>query len=250
MSYEQDRRFATMANGNANRKDDERAEVEEVTTPSPANDQERRLRTPLEIAVNAALEAKGAALQAAGMAGEALGASKSAERAAKAALDATEHLHGKMDTMITDHRDLRAMVEEQGTDVKGIARAIGVKRTYSGQILIPPMSERTIEPLSIRTTSSDTGSHTIVPDQELDRLKKEWNTLQTELANERERKRGAEELLAQQEAEREAAEKAAKTRRDKIKFAVYIGGTLGAGAAVTLGWLLGHWHAIATVIQK
>ena len=237
-----------MANRNANRKDDDRVESEEVTTPNPANDQ--RIRTPLEIAANSALEAKSAALQAADMSGEALGAAKSAERAAKAALDATEHLHGKMDTMITDHRDLRAMVEEQGADVKGIARAIGVKRTYSGQILIPPMSERTIEPLSIRTTSSDTGSHTIVPDQELDRLKKEWNTLQTELANERERKRGAEELLAQQEAEREAAEKAAKTRRDKIKFAVYIGGTLGAGAAVTLGWLLGHWHAIATVIQK
>jgi hypothetical protein len=188
--------------------------------------------TALKIAANAALEAKAAALEAAGMAGEAIGAASAAERAAKLAFTEAEKIHGKVDSLIEDVRD--------------IAKAVGVKRTFSGSVLLDQslLSRRTLDVSSVTT---DTGRHAVVSHEVIDDIKRKFAEQEREKAEEAARREGAEAALQalrdEQEArerELEKAAKLAKDRRDRVMFWIKVASSLGTVSAIGLGWLLAH----------
>ena len=216
----------SRGNGNAPHQD---SRLDEVDGRAP--------RTPLQIAVDSALEAKRAAEEAAEHAGNAF-------REASAARVASE-------SCLAGQGALRADFERLATDVKSIAKAVGAKRTYSGGFAAvsqpsPPA------PLTLSLGRSDTGQHKTISESELELLTERWADINRRLTEAEQRahdaeveERGAREFAEKLELEAKKAAEAAKEKRDR---AADIRSRIGTAIAIAvplsalLATLYQHFH--------
>ncbi len=184
--------------------------------------------TPIQIAANSAIAAQKAALEAAGMAGEMLG---------RCSLLESSHKLLVAEVRLTNERigGIDARIDHIAEDITGIARAVGARRTYSGQVALslPPRGV-------MRAAPTDTGHNLTVPREEVERfermfaehaeaveqLERKLDENEKRLDEERAKKRGAEEELERQ---RSAEAKAEEKRDAKRKT---------AGLALTLAGLI------------
>ena len=118
-------------------------------------------------------------------------------------------------------------LDSLAADVRGIAKAVGAKRTYSGElrVSVPPS-----EPMHVRASPSPTGSHFRIDPEEIERLSRAFAEKEAE-------ERGAREAL--EEARREALdiEAKAKAARERTHLVLAC-----LGLALTIASLLGASH--------
>lgn len=215
---------------------DERVDLSDPPLTPP-----RGPRGPLDVAADCAIAAKDAALQAAGWAGEALAAASASKLASEKAL-------GELVTVRADITSIRA-------DLAGIAKAIGVKRSYSGsgfaavsQPSPPP------PPLQIQTyrKTTDTGEHEIIEKSELERVMADFEGVKRQMVEAQQRamvaeaeERGARDYAEKlEEAEKKKADtEAAKRARDKeLRDKVLLVLAFVTPAGIIISWLAAHYH--------
>jgi len=125
----------------------ERIERVERNGDLPRYEEERPFHkpsSPIEIAANCAFEAKAAALETSAMAGEMLGKAFLLESAHRDTEKALRELADKVSDLRTE---MRARFDGLSSELAAIAKAVGVKRTYSGSVHLslpppaPPLDE-------------------------------------------------------------------------------------------------------------
>jgi hypothetical protein len=162
-----------------------------------------------------------------------------ARQAANSALSADAKASEALRAVDGVRLELTAVGTRLASDIGDIARAVGAKRTYSGQVhvSIPPS-------VSIRTSPSKTGSQIVVDPDELRRFERMFADKEAE-------ERGAREALEEQRQEYERQEQAraraaaeartvAEERRKNITIMISIAGTLLTAFSVAVGYLAHH----------
>lgn len=185
------------------------------------------MSTPIQIAANAAIAAQKAALEAAGMAGEMIGRCSLLETAHKV-------LAGEV-------RGTNERLETLAEDVRGIAKAVGARRTFSGEVKLslPPKG------CVMRAAPTETGHNLVVDRDEVARfermfaeqaeavedLERKLDENERKLDEERAKKQGAEEQLARQRAEEREAEEKRERKRRPLALAATLAGLIIALAS-------------------
>lgn len=205
----------------------ERIERVERNGDLPRYEEERPFHkpsSPIEIAANCAFEAKAAALETSAMAGEMLGKAFLLESAHRDTEKALRELADKVSDLRTE---MRARFDGLSSELAAIAKAVGVKRTYSGSVhlSLPPPAP----PLEIKGRPTLTGEHTIVETSEIERIIRETREREAE-------ERGAKDAVAKLQADEVLRESRAKTHREKLTL-VFTAVSIAIAAA---GFAFGH----------
>lgn len=119
------------------------------------------------------------------------------------------------------------LISKLALRVEEIALAVKAPRTYSSGSF--PAVTAPALPLEIRTKASKTGSHYLIDNDELDRLKAKFAEKEAE-------ERGAKEALQQLQAAEEIRESRAKSTRERWAFVIAI----IAAVCAAIGWALAH----------